>query len=391
MTDISVMLLLHLNMKVAVNTRLLIKNKLDGIGWFTHETLKRITKSHPEHTFYFVFDRPYDKQFIYESNVIPIVVGPPARHPILWYLWFEFSLPSALKKIQPDVFLSTDGYLPMKSPMPKVDVIHDINFEHFPGILPKLTSKYYRKYFPRYAQDATRVATVSEFSKRDISEKYKISTEKLDVVYNGVNEVYAKYAGCDKKEMQEKYCNGFPYIIFVGTIQERKNISNMFKAFDLFKKKRKSDHKLLIAGRKMWWSAEMEQTLNEMEYKNDVVITGRIENTEELSNMVASSELMLYVPVFEGFGVPVLEAQLAQIPVITSNTSCLPEIGGAGAQYCDPFSHEEISQSLEEVLFNEELRLEVVEKGKVNVGRFSWEDTAERLWSSIEKASNGKA
>ena len=98
-------------MRIAVNTRLLLKDKLEGIGWFTFETLKRITKNHPEHEFIFLFDRPYDKEFIFSENIIPVVIQPPARHPFLWYLFFEWSIPAALKKYKADIFISPDGWL----------------------------------------------------------------------------------------------------------------------------------------------------------------------------------------------------------------------------------------------------------------------------------------
>src|SRR5512139_2040469 len=102
-------------MRIAVNTRLLIKDKLEGIGWFTYETLKRITRKHPEHEFIFLFDRPFDKEFIFAQNIIPVIITPEARHPILWYLWFEYSVPRALKKYKADIFLSPDGYLSLST------------------------------------------------------------------------------------------------------------------------------------------------------------------------------------------------------------------------------------------------------------------------------------
>ena len=98
-------------MKIAINTRFLLKDKLEGIGWFTYEAVKRMVLAHPEHEFHFLFDRKYAEEFIFAKNVTPHVLFPPARHPFLWYAWFEYAVPRALKKIKPDVFLSTDGYL----------------------------------------------------------------------------------------------------------------------------------------------------------------------------------------------------------------------------------------------------------------------------------------
>ena len=134
-------------MIIAVNTRLLLKNKLEGIGWFTYETLSRITKNHPEHIFYFLFDRPYHSDFVFESNVTPIVLPPPARHPVLFYIWFEISVARFLRKLKPDLFLSPDGYLSLKTKTTSLAVIHDINFEHYPEDFPLIHKKILSLFF----------------------------------------------------------------------------------------------------------------------------------------------------------------------------------------------------------------------------------------------------
>ena len=112
-------------MRIGVNTRFLLKDKLEGIGWFTLETISRIVKAHPEHEFYFFFDRPYDKQFIFADNVKPVVVFPPARAPFLWKLWFDYALPGVFRKYKIDAFISTDGYCSLKTPIPQLLVVHD--------------------------------------------------------------------------------------------------------------------------------------------------------------------------------------------------------------------------------------------------------------------------
>lgn len=117
--------------KIAVNTRFLIKNKLEGIGLFTYESLKRITRAHPEIDFYFLFDRKFDQEFIFGDNIKPVVLFPQARHPLLWYLWFEISVARWLKKNNPNLFLSTDGYACLNTSVATVIVIHDLAYEHY--------------------------------------------------------------------------------------------------------------------------------------------------------------------------------------------------------------------------------------------------------------------
>ncbi len=119
-------------MKIAVNTRILLADKLEGVGRYTHEILKHLVTQHPEHEFYFLFDRPYHQQFVYAANVKPLVVYPPARHPVLYYLWLEVMVPRVLRQLQPDVFLSLDNLTTLRTHVPRVTVLHDLAYLHFP-------------------------------------------------------------------------------------------------------------------------------------------------------------------------------------------------------------------------------------------------------------------
>ena len=126
-------------MLIAVNTRMLLSHRLEGIGYFCLEAFRRIVKNHPEHEFLFIFDRPFDQRFIFGPNVKGIVAGLPARHAVLWYLWYEHTLPRVFKKYQPDLFVSPDGYASLSSKVKTLTVIHDINFEHYPVSYTHLT------------------------------------------------------------------------------------------------------------------------------------------------------------------------------------------------------------------------------------------------------------
>ena len=371
-------------MRIGVNTRLFLQNKLDGIGWFGVETMKRITRNHPEHEFFFFFDRKPDKEFIFSSNIKPVVLIPQARHPLLWYLFFEHSITYALKKYKIDLFLSPDGWISLQTKVPTLTVIHDLNFEHYPNFLAKSHQAYMRRYFHKFAQHATRIATVSEFSKHDIKETYNISPSKIDVVYNGSHANYHTYSEDIKIATREKYTDGKPYFIFIGTILMRKNLANLFRAFDNFKTTDAKGIKLVIVGSKKWWKGEIEDTYNAMKHKNDVIFMGRI-SPEILGQMLSSALALTYVSFFEGFGIPILESFYAETPVITSKTTSMPEVAGDAALLVDPFSINEIVAAMNRVAGDENLRKELVEKGKIQRNNFSWDLTAKKLWSSILK------
>ncbi len=375
-------------MEIVVNTRLLLKNKLEGIGWFSYETLKRITQNHPEHHFVFLFDRDFDEEFIFSDNVTPLILSPQARHPILFYWWFEFSVASFLNKYKPDLFLSPDGYLSLGAKCKQLAVIHDICFEHYPNDVSFIVRKYYRHFFPKFAAKATRIATVSYFSENDIVKIYKIDPSKIDVVFDGCNSNYKPSSNDIQLATKNKFSKGSDYFLFVGALHPRKNISRLFKAFDSFKTTQKSDIKLVIVGEKYYWTNEIKKTYLEMKAKEDVVFTGRLSN-EELNNVLGSALALTYVPYFEGFGIPILEAMNCDTPVITSNVTSMPEVASDAAILVDPFSVESIATGMNRIYNEPTLRQELIEKGRIRKLEFSWDKTAKLLWESIEKTLKG--
>ncbi|MDP2114838.1 MAG: glycosyltransferase family 1 protein [Bacteroidota bacterium] len=377
----------HKLMIIAVNTRLLIHGKLEGIGWFTFETLSRITRDHPEHQFLFVFDRPFSPEFIFSGNVTPIVLSPSTRHPVLWYIWFELQIPRILKKYNADLFFSPDGYLSLNTNVKQLAAIHDINFAHRPKDLPWLKAKYYNYFFPLFARKAQRIVTVSSFSKEDIHKTYNIENDKIDVVYNGINTLYTPTSEGERLIAKAKYSDGKDYFLFIGSLHPRKNITGLLLAYDAFRSSIESDVKLLIVGESMFKTRDIELTFEGMRFMSDVVFTGRLGN-EALHQVWGASLALTFVPFFEGFGIPVIEAMNVGVPVICSNTTSLPEVGGDAVLYVNPFDVSEITDAMVRLYQDKELRESLIEKGFRQKEKFSWDKTADLLWRSIEVCAN---
>lgn len=372
-------------MNIAVNTRFLLKDYLEGYGYFIYETFKRITAAHPEHEFIFIFDRPYDERFVFGPNVKAVVTGPPARHPLLWKLWYDIKVPVLLRKYKADVFVSCDGFCSLGTKVPQCLLVHDLAFLHYPSFIPKSQLLYYKRYTPKMLAKAKVIATVSAFSKKDITSQYGTAADKINIVYSAAKEIFQPITNEEKQAARTKYTGGKEYFVYTGAIHPRKNLVNLLKAFSLFKKRQQSSMKLVLTGRLAWKYDSFVKNLKTYKYRDDVVMTGYV-NEEEIRKLVGAAYTMVYPSLFEGFGVPVLEAMQCDVPVITSLNSSMQEIANEAALYAEPESPADIAEKMMLLYKDEKLRGQLIEKGRVTVKQYSWEQSAERLWQSIEKA-----
>jgi glycosyltransferase involved in cell wall biosynthesis len=172
-------------------------------------------------------------------------------------------------------------------------------------------------------------------------------------------------------------------------LHPRKNICGLLRAYDAFRSSVESDTKLLIVGESMFKTSDIKQTYETMKHKSDVVFTGRLGN-EELHQVLGASLALTFVPFFEGFGIPVIEAMSAGVPVICSDTTSLPEVGGEAVLYADPFSLDQITDAMIRIFQEEDLKRSLIKKGFAQKEKFSWDKTAELLWESMRVVMNVK-
>lgn len=368
-------------MKIAINTRFLLPKKMEGFGWYTFEIVKRLVENHPEHTFLLFFDRKYDDRFVFGENAIPIVINPPARHPILFYAWFEVGVKRALKKHKADIFFSPDGYLSLASNCIQIPVIHDINFEHNPEDLPVTVRKYLTRFFPKFARKATHIITVSEYSKKDIAKTYQISPEKITAIWNGASELYKPLPEGEIISIREKYTEGLPYFLFVGALSPRKNLNRLIEAFSLYHQNNPgSVEPLIIVGSKLFLDDSSNSIPKNVQDK--ILFLDHLP-IEELTKVMAAAKIFTYVPYFEGFGIPLVEAMKCGIPILSGNLTSLPEVAGDAVQYCDPFNTSDISEKMTVLAKDEALRNEFIEKSLERAKLFSWDNSAKEVWNVL--------
>ncbi|MFM2138023.1 MAG: hypothetical protein RJA57_330 [Bacteroidota bacterium] len=372
-------------MTIAVNTRFLLGEYLEGYGHFIFEAFSRIASDHPDHRFLFLFDRPVAPGFRFSENVTPLVVGPAARHPLLWKFWYDVRVPALLRKHRADVFVSPDGMASLRTAVPQVLVLHDLAFLHYPGFLPRSQTFFYKRYTPRFLANVRMVATVSEFSRRDILNHYSVPPDRVRVVYSGFKDVFRPLGLEEKAAVRSQYTEGRAFFLCTGALHPRKNLVQLLRAFSLFKKRQQSSFKLVLAGRMAWKNAAFNTLLSTYKYRDDVVLTGYLPDGE-LARLTASAYALVYPSLFEGFGVPVLEAFRCEVPVITGSGTAMQEIAGDAALFAAPTDPEALADQMMRLYTDESLCRRLGLAGRERSASFTWDRTAALLWDTITAA-----
>ena len=371
-------------MKIAANCWILRNKQIDGIGNFIIETLQPLILAHPEIEFQILCDKNFTEDYFDFPNVTKHRIFPALRHPLLYVFYMEIILGFFLKKHKPDLFLGMDGFLCLNAITKQLPVIYDLNFEHFPQDLPFRNRFYFRTFFKRFAKKAERIATISEYSKEDIIKTYGIKPSLIDNVSCGIKDKFFPIGSEKKIEIKDRYAAGEEYFFFVGSMHPRKNIIRLFYSFDLFKKETQSKFKLILAGHILWDDENIQAVLDSLNSKQDIIFTGRVSD-ELLNELMGSAYCLSFVPIFEGFGLPIVEAFQAGVPVICSNVTSMPEVAGDAALQVDPFDVNDIADAMQNISGNSTLRDELIAKGHEQKKLFTWNKTANLLYESIMK------
>ncbi len=375
-------------MKILVNTRFLLRDHLEGIGRYSYEILRRWVSDHSTDQFVFCFDRPYDPNFVFGHNVKPLILRPPARHAILFYWWYHYALPKVYQREKADVLFSPDGFIPLSEKVERTLItIHDLAYRHYPDQISKASHWYYQKFMPRYIEKANQIVTVSKSTKQDIELNFPQAAGKVTVVYNGVSEHFRPLTPNERQSVQKQFTGGVPYFIALGAIHPRKNVARLIRAFSDFKARYKTEDQLLIVGRMAWQTDDIKTAAEQSPYQDAIQFLHYVSD-EDLPKLVASSTALVYVSLFEGFGLPVLEGMRSGVPVITSNRSSMAEIAGSAAFLVHPELSDEICEAMHKVKSLSPSERNVwIQKGRKRAESFHWEKAAMETFRVLMQAS----
>lgn len=282
--------------------------------------------------------------------------------------------------------IHTQYFMPIGTKKKSIVTIHDISYEHYPECFSKKFLLINKALVKQAAKSANYIITISEFSKQDLVKTYNIDPNRVFVTYLGASDIFRVIDNGEVlNRVKQKYEINDRYILVVGNLQPRKNLGRLIEAFKKIKNNKDlKEYKLVIVGKKSWANNGIINGVDFTSYANDIIFTGYVPD-EDLPYLYNGCDVFVYPSIFEGFGLPVLEAMKCGAAVLTSNTSSIPEVVGDSGVLFDPFDVNDIFGRLERILLNEQERLYFKAKAVEHAKMFSWENTAKETKKVYEK------
>lgn len=319
-----------------------------------------------------------EKLEIGENSSNVEIVSLKAKNKFIWAAW---SVWRYLKKNKVDVY-HTEYILPFFIPkdIKTITHIHDVSFVAHKKFIKWSDLMFLSLLIPRSIKKADKIIAVSEFTKDEIVKYYKVNPSKIELVYNAVNESADSLRSIEKEErLKIKYNLPEKFILYIGTLQPRKNVAGLVAAYAKIKDQIPGI-KLVIAGNKKAhnFDRNIDRVITENELENDIVFTGFVDEEDKLP-MYAMSHVFAYLSFYEGFGIPLLEAMNQSVPILSSDIKPLREVCNGACSFSDPFSLDEISEKLYNICMDDKLRIRLVNSGKERVSFFSWKISAKKM------------
>lgn len=370
-------------MKIAIHAADLDCNRVDGTRVYLLNMLKNFGMLAKEDSF-----------FIYHKNEFNPLLTPPfffnyeIKKESAPFFWTQTRFALDVWKDKPDVLWMPVHNIPIlkRRGLKSVVTIHDLAFKKFPQYFPENDLKKLNRLVGMAVKRADHLIAISECTKKDLLEFFpEISEERISVVHHGFDtELFRGGVSVEESEniLASYKLKAKSYLLYVGAIQPRKDLGVLISAFAEIKKKR-PEMKLVFAGALAWSYESILQKIEESGLANDIIITGTVP-FKHLPALYANASVFIFPSLYEGFGIPVLEAMASGVPVVCADASSLPEVGGDAALYFEPGNSNGLQTCIERILDDEALRQQLVAKGKVQAKKFSWEKCAEETLAVIK-------
>lgn len=318
-----------------------------------------------------------------QQNFTPRLLKPSSR-------WIEIPIALPVELLRHPVDLVHAPIIaPPMCPCRFVLTVYDLSYTLHPEFYPKSVRLRLSALIGLGIKKAHIIIAISETTKNDIVEVYGLPPERIVVTHLGIDSCYQPMNKEESRKLvSEKYCVSRGFILYVGKVQSRKNISRLIRAYSLLKQWKNIEHKLVLVGRKTWLSTEALKTISSLGLEEEVIQTGHVPD-DDLPSFYNAADLFVYPSLFEGFGIPTLEAMACGTPVVASRASSLPEVVGDAAVLVDPYDEEAMAVAMNEVLTDQGLRSRLIEKGFAQSKKYSWGETAKKTLAVYDAVYSG--
>lgn len=294
-------------------------------------------------------------------------------------LWTQVRLSwEMLTNTKPDILFIPAHTLPMVMPKKTVVTLHDLGFKHFPGLYSSTDLNYHNWAMGHSVKHASHIIAISEFTKKDIMKYFSIDPAKITVIYEGYDQDTFKPLK-DKKKPEK------PYILFIGRLEDKKNIVGMIKAYEILRKEKSIKHQFILAGSPGFGYEKIQSQLLKLpeDIRKDIILPGYISQSTYI-DILKNANILFFCTFFEGFGLPPLEAMACGVPVVASNTTSIPEVCSKAALLVDPNKPFEMAAALSKIINDEGTRKALISKGLARATLFSWKKCAEKTLEVLE-------
>lgn len=384
-------------MRVGIDCRTILnpeKGEGAGIGHYTYQLVRHLLEVDKENTYILFFDRSAQKTRIakFKHENVHIRFFPFVQYTRLMPTTCSHFLVSAiLCREKLDIFHSPTLSLPFSYKGTSIITVHDLSVYKFPELYLRKEVLRLKKDIPSVLRQAQKIIAVSQSTAKDVSKIFNISSDKIKVIFHGIDKrFFKKSSPAQIKKVKHKYGITKDYFLFLGTLDARKNIVRIICAYERFRDKyihilKNPIQQLVLAGAKGKNFKNIQKRISFSKYKKDIILPGYIE-ADDLDPLFEGADVFIFPSLYEGFGLPIIEAMANGVPVITSNVSSLPEVAKGGAILVDPHSVAEITQSLYTILTDKELHRDLCKNGKNRAREFSWEKCAQQTLKVYKEA-----
>jgi glycosyltransferase involved in cell wall biosynthesis len=342
-----------------------------GVRTYTMEVIRRLLSRKSTSEYHVVYDaRRYVGTF--EGATEHVV---PIRHPLLRFFWDQWQLPSALRRIAPDLVHYFKPAMATRAVAQSVATMYDVMPLLFPDTQTFAQRTYWRQQLPRTARLCTHLLTISECSKRDIVENLQVAPERITVTPPGVDPRFRPVPPAARAALRGQYRLPERFYLFLGTIEPRKNIARLIRAFSRIAGA--VPHDLVIAGKWGWRFGDVKTAAANPRIRSRVHFLSHVA-AEDLPALYSAADAFIFPSLYEGFGLPPLEAMACGTPVVTSNVSSLPEAVGPHAELVNPRDEEALARAMERLVMDRTVHDRLANEGVVWSRAFTWDRTAEQ-------------